>query len=618
MMPPRTFAACGAVCCAVLLAVACSAGHAVAQTTSYSNLGWGDRHVSGANPFRGSTTDEWTTSQQGVSAATQQQGQWQAAGAGQSGAQNVATQRGSVPQPATKSSRWLLPNHQSTASTSDEIANRPSTSRAGSALTTSETSQPAAGEPRQFAPPSDATQLTSTNEATDAPPVRSSRRSRSSVDATAKATRTVAVPAATIPARRVAPATGHAASQRPAAAASRPQQLGRELHRAVDKWIKPVGFQMDGYVEGEYIEGDYMGGPTGPGSCNTCDAGYPTCGDACGGPVCGGGVGCGCGADCGCGPDFGCGPGYCDPGCGCEPTCGAPCERPWVLGFGAGDPEALHDVCVRVPKMQELMIDLGVHGFKGPYDRTRDGGNFGFHEGFNAGFKVPYTEFGYQLGYRATQSQLNGDKNTNATDPFTQQFVTAGLFRRARCGNGWQGGAVWDMLRDERWGAVDFHQVRAEVSYLSCGRHELGFWAAVHASDHEMLNSPNDLATTIYQPTDQYLLFYRFHGKCGGEGRFYGGLSDDSDGIVGADMLLPLQDRWSLRTSFAYLIPDENGGTVGASQEAWNLSIGLVWHWNFRARSCHSNCYRPLFDVADNGWMIIDDRPGTPVTGGGD
>jgi hypothetical protein len=263
-------------------------------------------------------------------------------------------------------------------------------------------------------------------------------------------------------------------------------------------------------------------------------------------------------------------------------------------------------VCIRLPKIQEMMIYAGPHGFKNPYDRTRDSGDFGFHEGINVGAKVPYSTFGYQLGYQAAQSQLSGSENDNVADSFTQHFITAGVFRRARC-NGLQFGAVWDLLNDERWGAADFQQVRAEVSYLSCGRHEFGAWAAIHTSEHNVL----DIAETVYQTTDQYLLFYRFHGACAGEGRLYGGLSDEGEAIVGADMLIPLQDRWSLQTSFAYLIPkDHDQGAVAASEEAWNLSIGLVWHWDFRARRCHSNCYRPLFDVADNGWMIIDDRPG--------
>ena len=117
------------------------------------------------------------------------------------------------------------------------------------------------------------------------------------------------------------------------------------------------------------------------------------------------------------------------------------------------------------------------------------------------------------------------------------------------------------------------------------------------------------LVTTTFQSADQYVLYYRMHGCRGGEGRVYGGLTDDADGIVGADFLLPLTDCWSLQPGFTYLIPGGSGDTSRAREEAWNIGINLVWHWKGQAHSCHSSPYRPLFNVADNGYMIIDHRP---------
>jgi hypothetical protein len=631
MTPLRTFAASGAACCAVLLAVVCWTGHALAQTSSYSNLGWGNQSVPQANPFRGTASEQWTTSQQNATATAEDQGQWQPTGGNRPAARATSLQQTAPPQPTANSSRWLLPNHQPTT-TVGESADRLSTSRAGSVLTSAEAGQSAASEPREFAPPTNATKLASAAKSTDKTPSRAAARTTNNKNTVSTSPKRITAPLRNASAAVAAKpksathepmAAKSSQAHRPVAAQSRPRQVSNNLRRAVDNWIKPVDFQEDGYVDGA------MDGYAGAGSCESCNPGCPSCegmGDGpcsescgcanCGGPVCGEGVSCGCGVECGCEPGCGCEDGLCEPdcgcepGCGCEPSCGVAARKPWVLGFAAGDPEAFQEVCVRLPKHQELMIFGGPHGFKGPYDRTRDSGNFGFHEGINVGAKVPYSTFGYQLGYQAVHSQLSGSENDNVADPHTQQFATAGMFRRARC-EGLQFGAVWDMLRDERWEAVDFHQVRAEISYLSCGRHEFGAWAAVHMSEHE-IRGLDEQVGTLYRPTDQYLLFYRFHGACGGEGRFYGGLSDESDAIVGADMLLPLQDRWSLKTSFAYLIPGKDGGTAAATQEAWNLSIGLVWHWDFRARRCHTNCYRPLFDVADNGWMIIDDRPGTP------
>jgi hypothetical protein len=341
----------------------------------------------------------------------------------------------------------------------------------------------------------------------------------------------------------------------------------------------------DSHGEGYYLPGDdhqYLGDPY--------------CADG----VCETGCGCGCSAEVGC---------ACEPGCGCpDGNCGSKD----LCCIGSDDGEACHSVRIRLPRWQELTVFGGVHGFKGPYDRERDSGNFGFHEGFNAGFKIPSTSAGYQIGYRAVHSQLNGDIDTNIADPHTQQFFTAGIFQRAK--DGIQFGIVWDMLRDERWGAVDFHQLRGEVSMIERGCHEIGLAAAMHLNDHEPFPADDETPSVLFQPTDQYLLFYRFHGPRGGEGRFYGGFNDDDDGIVGADMLVPLSDRWSLATGFTYLIPAEHAGREGASQEAWNIATALVWHWDCRARSSHASCYRPMFNVADNGSLIIDERLGAPAT----
>ncbi|MEN0112050.1 MAG: DUF6666 family protein, partial [Planctomycetota bacterium] len=101
---------------------------------------------------------------------------------------------------------------------------------------------------------------------------------------------------------------------------------------------------------------------------------------------------------------------------------------------------------------------------------------------------------------------------------------------------------------------------------------------------------------------------YRKHGPMGGEVRVFGGLDDDSKGILGADGVLPLTDSWSIRTGFTYVIPEEDAGGVGAEEESWNIGTNLVWHYGKRARRCHRGPFRPLFEVADNGSLIVDDE----------
>lgn len=309
----------------------------------------------------------------------------------------------------------------------------------------------------------------------------------------------------------------------------------------------------------------------------------------------------GCGPGCECGEVCGCGD-ACEPGCGCsDGCCGDPCCND-CFSIGPGDPESCHSIRIRAPRWQELAIFAGVQGFKGPYDQDRDAGNFGFHEGFNSGFKIPYTYMGYQIGYQATQNDLNGDEGIASPESHTQHFTTFGLYRRAT--DGLQFGSVWDTLVDRRHNARTFHQLRNELSWVDCGIHEFGVSATIGIMDHE--DPQND--EIDWGAVDQYLLFYRIHGKTGGEGRFYAGWTDDSDGIIGADMDLPVHDRWSVMSGFTYMIPDARDGIDGANEEAWNISLALVWHWDCRARKSYDNPYRPLFNVANNGYMIIDNR----------
>jgi hypothetical protein len=519
---------------------------------------------------------------------------------------------------ASSAHRWALPN-QTQAKTHSQS---PASAAAANAGTES-------GAPRPFAPAANAAKLPTANE----------RAAQSHTVSTQRAPTTGPVD------HQVLVTSGSTTSRAVAQNriySGRPRVAQRPMHKQrsytgrlwdsvnvafqAQQWdapVEPESLPMPGetiHMDGAHGDMGHMHGPyemsmdgCADGSCST----YGGCG--CGQMGCAGGCGSGM---CGCGDGVGCGE-MCEPGCGCEPSCGCgsgSCGNGCVcdgLCLGFGDHESCHTIRVRVPKWQELSIWGGVHGFKGPYDQERDGGNFGFHEGINAGFKVPFTTMGYQIGYQAVHSQLNGDENTDESDSHTQHFVTVGMFQRAR--DGLQGGVAWDMLRDERFNSVDFHQLRGELSFIDRGCHELGVAVAVHLNEHEILVPQDSGSSHFYQASDQYLLFYRFHGKNGGEGRFYGGWNDDSDGLVGADMLLPLSDRWSLMANFAYLIPEEGGGSEGASQEAWNVSTGLVWHWDCRARRSHSNCYRPLFNVADNGYLIIDEHPGAApqeVSGG--
>jgi hypothetical protein len=261
-------------------------------------------------------------------------------------------------------------------------------------------------------------------------------------------------------------------------------------------------------------------------------------------------------------------------------------------------------LCLWVPPLKELTVFGGVQGFKGPLDWNRDRGNFGFHEGINVGgcmAWLPVPGLGYQLGYRATQSQLHGDDSEDSSEGHTQHFVTGGLFHRACVGL--QGGVVYDWMRDERVESADFSQVRGELGLVNPRGHEFGFTFGVHLDESELQNEE------VYQSTDWYLLYYRIKCQCAGEVRAFGGFDDADRGIVGTDFLMAINNRWSLQGGFTYYIPDDNNAGEGAEEEGWNIGLSLVWNYGCLAKSSVKSMYRPMFNVADNGSMFVDDRP---------
>lgn len=356
-----------------------------------------------------------------------------------------------------------------------------------------------------------------------------------------------------------------------------------------------------------------------------CDMG-PSCGIA--DPGCGMfDPGCGCPEpECGCAePACGCAEPYCgcpEASCGMGPACGCP-EPSCGCGFGGCGSGVGCGSCVArpgpdydcipicIPRFKDLTLWAGVNGFKGPRDAPAFGGpsdgNFGFQQGVNIGGRAPligllFPQLSYQLGYQAVQSRLSGTTGpaANPMDDRSQQFFTGGLFRRVPVGL--QYGVVFDLMRDNYQTSEDFHQVRYEISMKSPRGREIGFWGATHTNTARV-------AGINYQAVDQYAGFYRWHFGTGSIGRIWGGASNDNEGIFGADFEMPLNDRWSLQSGFNYLITDRDEGPDGAREEAWNVGMNLVWHWGRNARKGRCNPYRPMFRVADNGWMFVDQEP---------
>ena len=255
--------------------------------------------------------------------------------------------------------------------------------------------------------------------------------------------------------------------------------------------------------------------------------------------------------------------------------------------------------------LEESSVFAGVHAFKGGLDQGQNG-NFGFQEGVNfAGSLWHAYGIGYQVGAQWLQSDLSGSNIANAFNNSRQQvFLTGGLFRRATCGHGWQGGAVFDWLDDNFYANTRFSQIRGEVSYIASYGNEFGFWGAFGTSGGQSVAVNNTVLT--FGPTNLYAFFYRKNLANGGQGRVWGGFtSGDSGGLFGADYRVHMSNAWDLVGGFNYLIPSEGKDNGGATQESWGLMMNLVWYPTRPWCGIHNGPFRQLFNVADNNVFMV-------------
>lgn len=272
------------------------------------------------------------------------------------------------------------------------------------------------------------------------------------------------------------------------------------------------------------------------------------------------------------------------------------------------------------PWIQHLNVFAGAHGFKGTADLGRNG-NFGLHEGLN--FSAPLGgpwNIGYQVGVQVAHSDFAGHQTltwfgenqiTNASR--AQMFFTAGLFRRPECDR-WQWSVLFDWMHDDYYVDSDLLQIRHEISFFIDDQREIGYMGMYGVKDDSLLLRDNGEQGRVYlnlSVLDRYAMFYRWHFCRGGEGRFWAGVSGYGDGLIGGDLLLPLDRSLALEANFAYLAPNTGKGADGQRDEHWSLSIGLVWYPGRPVDEAVADLFRSVQGVADNTSMMFHGRLGT-------
>ena len=330
----------------------------------------------------------------------------------------------------------------------------------------------------------------------------------------------------------------------------------------------------------------YYEGGTGCDSCGDTGAYFE---DSCGSGGCGSG-GCGCGA---CGTGSCCGRGGCAPG-----DC-------WLSGLGG------------ILRQGEYFF--GATGFQEPVysapigtDEVQDS-SFGFYGGANFGIPLCRLTCGVlsgQAGVRSVQTNFSGNEFTSESRD--QLFVTAGVYRRVDYGI--QFGIVGDFLQDEFFGDASVAQLRVDLGWVFAGGNTFGFRYA-GSQEEDFVNgrfNNQEFTGQRAETLDQYRFYYRKSGIAGGYAEFFAGYAEDDQTILGMDFDMPVSENIAIESNFTYFLNDDSVDSIFGSDtnflgananEAWNLSVGFVFRP--QGRSYYQNYDRPLFDVADNGTMLL-------------
>jgi hypothetical protein len=357
--------------------------------------------------------------------------------------------------------------------------------------------------------------------------------------------------------------------------------------------------------DGPLVAPGIVSGCTGPGctspGCASCgntgpyetiiDGGYVDEGyivDGCADDCCGS-----CGDSCG---YFECGS-CCDPG-GCPP---GPC---WLSGLGGilrngsyyGGAVGFENPIFRVPGTDILIQDS----------------NFGYYGGFNLGWPLCRLTCGVlsaQIGVNSVQTNLNGNQYTiNDRD---QTFLTLGVYRRVDCGL--QAGMAVDYLRQNWYADTESTQLRGDLGWVYPNGTTFGFRFGANVNDSSATLDISDEDRRLQVRTQDWYKFYlRRETMERGLSEFFLGWTDNSQGVLGMEFDVPIAERVALQAGYTYFLNSDQRPPVetylgGNESDAWNISVGLAFRPQGR---CYYQSYdRPLFNVADNGSMMIDRGP---------
>ncbi len=307
-----------------------------------------------------------------------------------------------------------------------------------------------------------------------------------------------------------------------------------------------------------------------------------------------------------------CAPGVCgEVGCdtGCATGCDTGCANGYIPsaynmyanGYGANcyDPGlSMLNPLQGLPCVTSFSV--GSEAFRSPVDGNRQG-NIGIREAFNlSGPMGGAMGFGYQMGIAGFQGNFGGnnDPNFDLDDgDRSQLFLTGGIFRRNPF-RGFQGGIVYDYMRDSYYFTDNMQAVRGELSFRFHPRFDAGYYGVFNTGKSVTLVDGSNEGE--YELATLHTAFLRWTFDNGANARINGGASRFGDGFVGSSLTAPLSERLAISTQCYGLFPDEKTSSANVRNNAWGLGMQLTWYPGRGSSEALQNPYNALFDVAGN------------------
>jgi len=248
------------------------------------------------------------------------------------------------------------------------------------------------------------------------------------------------------------------------------------------------------------------------------------------------------------------------------------------------------------------------------------GNSAGIVAGFNSGVPLGNSQIRGQIGASYGAYDFKGrtiDDPGQEASIEQQSFVTVGLYKRSDvcCGDRLSWGVVYDQLFAHQWGwtadEVYLSQIRGIMGYAINECNEFGVWGTFATNrDTVVISDAASGITSTVRAMNQANAYWRHNWAFGANTMLYVGAVDQADvaswqlGMLGT---APLSHSAGLYGNFTYVVPGSGTGLVGAAEEQWNASVGLVFYLGAKAVSptVSGNQGMPLLPVATNGTLLI-------------